>query len=65
MFDDSMIILHMICQIPMNCPKITFSFCDGSRNIRKLFSVSCEVLILHGKDCIHRVARSCTKTAYR
>ena len=37
----------------------------GSRNFRKLCSVSWEVFVLHGYDWIHGVARSCTTTAYR
>ena len=44
---------------------MTFGFCDGSRNFRRLCSVSSEFLFLHGQDCIHWVARSCTTTAYR
>ena len=27
---------------------VTFGFCDGARNLCKLFCVSCEVLVLHG-----------------
>ena len=41
---------------------ITFGFCDGCRNVRKFFSVSCEVLVWHG---FHWVARTCTTTACR
>ena len=42
-----------------------FGFLSGSRNFYKLLWVSCEVLFLHGYASIHRVARSCTTTAYR
>ena len=35
---DSMINLHM------------FDLCDGSKNLDKLFSVSCETFVLHGQD---------------
>ena len=41
---------------------VTFGFCDGFENFRKFFSVSCEVLVLHG---FHWVAKTCTTTAYR
>ena len=44
---------------------MTFGFRVGSKNFCKLFSVSCEVLVLHGYDWIHWVAKSCTTTAYR
>ena len=30
---------------------MTFGFCDGSRNFRKLFSVSSEMFVLH--DSVH------------
>ena len=49
-FDVSVIILHRICQIPMNCKKMTFGFSDGSRNFRKLLSVSGEFFVFHGQD---------------
>ena len=42
--------------------RITFGFCDGFRIFRKVFSVSCEVLVWHG---FHWVARTGTTTAYR
>ena len=45
LFDDSMIKLHNTCQIPMNCQFKKMGFCDGPRNLRKFFSVSCEVLV--------------------
>ena len=44
---------------------MTFGFHVDSKHFRKLFSVSWEVYVLHGWDWIHRVARSCTTTAYR
>ena len=47
------------CQIPRNCLKYDFwLFADGSRNFRKLLSVSWEVLVWHGYDCIHWVVKS-------
>ena len=45
--------------------QMTLGFPDGSRNFRKLLSVSWEVFVLHGYDCMHWVAKSCTKIAYR
>ena len=40
-YNDSMIRLHRICQIPVRCQKkMTFGFSDGSRNLRELHSVS-------------------------
>ena len=45
--------------------EITFGLCDRSRNFRKLFSASCEVFALHGKEWIHWMAIYCTTTAYR
>ena len=44
---------------------MTFGFLVGSQNLCKLFCVSWEVFVLHGYDCIHCVAKSCTTTAYR
>ena len=44
---------------------MTFGFLVGSRNFCKLFWVSWEVFVLHGDDCNHCVAKSCTTTAYR
>ena len=44
---------------------MTFGFFYGSRNFRRLFSVSWEVFVLHGNDCNHWVANSCTTTACR
>ena len=44
---------------------MTLDFLSGSRNFCKLLWVSCEVLVLHGYDWIHWVAKSCTTTAYR
>ena len=44
---------------------MTFGFWDGSRNFRKLFSVSLEGFVLHGYDWIHWEAKSCTTTEYR
>ena len=49
-FDDSMIDLHNIFQIPIIVVKITFGLFEGSKNFDKLFSVSCEVCVLHGWD---------------
>ena len=50
-FDDSMIDLHKIFPNSKELSVlITFGFSDGSRNFRKLFSVSCEVFVLHGED---------------
>ena len=43
---------------------MTFDFSDGSGKFRNLLSVSWEVLVLHGYDCICWVAKSCTSTAY-
>ena len=40
--------------------KTTFGFSDGSRNFRKLFSVSCDVFVLHRYDWIHWVSKSGT-----
>ena len=42
-----------------------FWFLVGSKNFIGLFWVSWEELVLHGYDCNHRVAKSCTTTAYR
>ena len=39
-------------------------FPTGSRNFRKLFPVSCDDFVLHGKACDRWVAKSCTITAY-
>ena len=44
---------------------MTSGFLVGSKNFWKLFCVSLEVFVLHGYDCIHCVAKSCTTTAYR
>ena len=44
---------------------MTLGFLTGSENFSKLLWVSCEVLVLHGYAWIHRVAGSCTTTAYR
>ena len=44
---------------------MTVGFLVGSKNFCKLFSVSWEVFVLHGYDCIHCVAKSCTTTAHR
>ena len=39
-------ILHKLCQIPKSSQKkVAFGFSDGSRNFRKLLSVSCEVRV--------------------
>ena len=58
-----MIMLHNTCQIFSKLyVRVTFGFCDGFENFRKIFSVSCEVLVLHG---FHWVAKTCTTTAYR
>ena len=65
-FDDVMISLHRICQIPTNCQcKWLSAFSDDSRNVRKLLSVFWEVFVLHGCDWIHWVAESCTTIEYR
>ena len=51
-----------------NSPKFSvndFGLFDGSRNFRKLISVSWEVSVSHGYDGIHWEATSCTTTAYR
>ena len=44
---------------------MTLGFLSGSKNFCKLLWVSCEVFVLHGYAWIHRVAKSCTTTAYR
>ena len=44
---------------------MTFGFLVGSRNFCSLFWISWEVFVLHGLDCNHWVAESCTTTAYR
>ena len=44
---------------------MTLGFLSGSKNFCKLLRVSCEVLVLHGYDWIHWVAKSCTTIAYR
>ena len=44
---------------------MTLGFLIGSKNSCKLLCVSWEVFVLHGYDCIHWVAKSCTMTAYR
>ena len=44
---------------------MTLGFQFGSKNFCKLLCVSWEVVILHGYDWIHWVAKSCTKTAHR
>ena len=44
---------------------MTFGFLVGSKNFIKFFCVSWEVFVLHGYDCVHCVAKSCTTTAYR
>ena len=44
---------------------ITFGFLVGSSNFCKLFLVSWEVSVLHGSDCNHCVAKSCTTKANR
>ena len=42
---------------------MTFGFLVGSRNFMKLFWVFWEDFVLHGWDCSHWVAKSCTTTA--
>ena len=66
-YNDSRKDLHRLCQIPRNCQCkwVTLSFLSGSKNFCKLFCVSWEVFVLHGRDWIHWVAKSCTTTAYR
>ena len=44
---------------------MTFGFLIGSRNFINLIWVSWEDFVLHGWDCNHWVAKSCTTTAYR
>ena len=44
---------------------VTLGFLIGSTNFCKFFWVSWEVCVLHGYDCNHWVAKSCTTTAYR
>ena len=44
---------------------MTFGFLVGSKNFIKFFWVSWEDFDLHGYDCIHCVAKSCTTTACR
>ena len=44
---------------------MTFGFHVVTENFCKLFSVFWKVSVLHGYDCIHCVAKSCTTTAYR
>ena len=44
---------------------MTLGFLVGSKNFWKLFTVSWEVHVLHGYDCIHCVAKSCTTITYR
>ena len=43
---------------------MTFGFLVGSRNFIRLFCVSWDFFVLHGYDCHHWVAKSCTTTAY-
>ena len=63
LFDDSMIILQNACQNLINClHENLLASATLSVNFRKFFSVSCKVLVWHG---LHRVARTCTTTAYR
>ena len=45
--------------------QMTFGFLVGARNFTKFFWVSWEVLVLHGYDCNHCIAKSCNATAYR
>ena len=63
-YNDSRIDIHKICQIPTTC-QYKWLLLVGSKNFCKLCSVSWEVLVLHGYDCIHWVVKSCTTTAYR
>ena len=44
---------------------MTLAFHVGSKNFIRFFWVSWEVFVLHGNDCIHCVATSCTTAAYR
>ena len=44
---------------------MTFGFFVSSKIFCKLFSVSWEVLFMHGSDCIHWAAKSYTTTAYQ
>ena len=44
---------------------MTFGFLVGSRNFIRFFWVSWEDFVLHGYECIHCIAKSCTITAYR
>ena len=44
---------------------MTLGFLSSFRNFCKLLWGSCEVLFSHGYAWIHRVAKSCTTTAYR
>ena len=45
--------------------QVTLGFVGRSKNFCKLFCVSWEVFVLHGYDCIHCGAKSCTTTACR
>ena len=48
-----------------NCHLSAFGFLVGSRNFMRFFCVFWEVLVLHGWDCNHCVAKSCSTTANR
>ena len=65
-YNDSRIILHKMCQILKNyqCNWLLASTSDPGASLR-FFWVSWEVFVLHGYDCNHWVAKSCTTTAYR
>ena len=44
---------------------MNFGCLVGSKNFVRLFWVSWEVFVLHGYDCIHCVAKSCTTTPHQ
>ena len=54
------------CQIPMNCQcKGLLVSWSAPRTSASSFPSSWEVVVLHGYDCVHWVAKSCVTTSYR
>ena len=63
---DSRIIPLKTCQIPRNWQcKWLYVSSSAPGTSSGFFWVSWEVFVLHGYDCNHCVAKSCTTTAYR
>ena len=62
-FDDSMIDLHLLSQIPSKYT--TFGLCDGSKNFNKFFPSHVKMLFCTDKIESIEWPRSCTTTAYR